>query len=121
MIKISNTGQDRIVVSFSYSPDFVQKVKSIKGNKWHPEGKYWSFPNTNGTFEKILEVFKGEKVHIDPALQIHLFSVIARDKVPKQSHSFSHDFQDLTGKKATLSCMNEIAKMALLLNAVIVE
>jgi hypothetical protein len=28
-----------------------------------------SFPDTDGTLEKILEVFKGEKIHIDPVLQ----------------------------------------------------
>ncbi len=82
-------------VSFSYNPDFVQKVKSIKGFKYHTEVKYWSFPNTDCILYKILEVFKGEKIHIDPTVPIHLSAVNAREKVPKQSHSFSHVFQDI--------------------------
>ncbi len=70
MIKISSIGQNKIAVSFSYNPDFVKKVKSIKGYKYHPEGKYWSFPNTNGTLQEILNVFKGETICIDPSLHI---------------------------------------------------
>jgi len=72
-IKILKDKLDNLVVSFSYNPQFVQKIKSIKGHRWHPEGKYWSFPNANGTLEKILEVFEGEKVYIDPALQTNEF------------------------------------------------
>ncbi len=90
-VKVSSLGQNKIAVSFSYNTDFVQKVKSIKGHKWNAKGKYWGFPNTNGTLEKILEVFQGQEINLDPALQ----NVIARDEVPKQSYSFSHDFQDL--------------------------
>lgn len=45
----------------------MAKVAQI--HKWHQEGKYWSFPNPNGTLAKILKVFKGEAVFIDPALQ----------------------------------------------------
>jgi len=80
MIKISSLGQTRIMVSFSYNPNFVQKVKLIKGYTWHPEGKYWGFPNTNGTLERILKVFEDCEINLDPALQ----NVIARDNIPKQ-------------------------------------
>ena len=76
------------MVSFPYSPQFVEKIKTINGPRWHPEEKYWSFPNSNGTLEKILEVFEGEKVYIDPSLKPQLNRyVIARDEVPKQSHT----------------------------------
>jgi len=75
-----------IVVTFPYNPLLVEKVKTIPGHRWHPEKKYWSFPDNDRTLEKILEVFKEEKIHIDPALQAKIPApVIARDKVPKQS------------------------------------
>ena len=51
---------------------FVQKVRTIEGRKWQQDKKYWSFPDTDGTLEKILEVFEGEKIRIDPALQNEL-------------------------------------------------
>ncbi len=53
--------------------------------------KYWSFPDTDGTLEKILDAFKGEEIHLDPALQAEISStkihipVIAKDEVLKQS------------------------------------
>ncbi len=44
-----------IRVSFSsYQSILVKKIKNIKGGRWHPDEKYWSFPNTNGIFTKIL-------------------------------------------------------------------
>jgi len=77
-----------IVVTFPYSLLLVEKIKTIPCHKWHPDKKYWSFPNSNGTLEKILEVFEGEKIYIDPSLKPQLNRyVIARDKVPKQSHT----------------------------------
>jgi len=56
-------------VAFRYDPEFVEKIKTIPGHRWHPEEKHWSFPNSDGTLGKILEVFEGEDIHIDPALQ----------------------------------------------------
>ncbi|MGB9721069.1 MAG: site-specific tyrosine recombinase/integron integrase [bacterium] len=78
-----------IKVTFPYNPEFVEKIKSIKGHHWHPEGRYWSFPNSGGILKKILEVFEGEKIHIDPNLKS---SVIARtesvSEKPKQQSQF---------------------------------
>jgi len=77
-----------IKISFPYNPVFVARVKTIKGHRWHPEGKYWSFQNTAGTVEKILEVFKGENIYIDSALQVRLPSnvIVSPDKIgTKQS------------------------------------
>jgi len=77
-----------IVVTFPYSLLLVEKIKTIPCHKWHPDKKYWSFPNSNGTLEKILEVFEGEKIYIDSSLKPQLNRyVIARDKVPYQSHT----------------------------------
>jgi len=67
-IKKGETGEIR--VSFFYRPEIVQKIKTIKGHKWHPEEKYWSFPDTDGILEKILSPFSNEQVYIDPALRV---------------------------------------------------
>ncbi len=72
-IKILKDRENNLMVSFSYNPQFVEKIRTIEGHRWHPGGKYWGFPNSNGTLEKILEVFEGEKVYIDPALQTKEF------------------------------------------------
>ncbi len=41
-IKIGRGVANRITVSFSYSPDYIAKIKTIEGYRWHPEEKYWS-------------------------------------------------------------------------------
>jgi hypothetical protein len=64
-IQVSNDPSGRIIVSFSYDPVLVKKVKTIDGRRWHPAEKHWSFPKTNGTLEKILKVFEGEEIHLD--------------------------------------------------------
>ncbi len=66
---ISKDSYGRITVAFSYNPEFVAKVKTIPSHRWHPNEKHWSFPNTNGTLEKILKAFEGEEIRIDPVLQ----------------------------------------------------
>ncbi|PIQ45253.1 MAG: hypothetical protein COW04_08670 [Deltaproteobacteria bacterium CG12_big_fil_rev_8_21_14_0_65_43_10] len=84
VVTISKDFSDRITVSFPYDPQLVKKVKTIDGRKWHRDEKYWSFPSSDGTLEKILRVFEGEEIHLDPALQIKLPApVIARH--PEQS------------------------------------
>jgi len=58
----------RIIVSFPYNPIYISKVKTISGYRWHSEEKYWSFPLDKETLEKIMVIFNGEKIDIDPSL-----------------------------------------------------
>lgn len=83
-IEERNIGKIRITFPF-YNPPFVSKIKSVQGYKWYPEEKYWSLPNLNGMVEKILRIFKGEKIHIDSVLQSRLFFGIARSEARKPS------------------------------------
>jgi len=55
VIKISTSGQGGIAVWFPCNIDFVQKIKTVAGFTWLPDKKYWSFPKTNETLEKILK------------------------------------------------------------------
>lgn len=69
MIKIGkNNG--RITIAFPYNPDYIAKVKSIQGYRWHPEEKCWSIPHEGDTLEKIPSLFGGERIEIDPALRV---------------------------------------------------
>jgi site-specific recombinase XerD len=58
--------EGRIKVSFPYNPDYIAKIKTIGGYRWHPEEKYWSIPSSE--FERLLSVFNGEKLDIDPSV-----------------------------------------------------
>ena len=87
-IAISKNSSGKITVAFSYKPEFVVKVKTISDRRWHTEGKHWSFPNSNGILEKILEVLKNEEIQIHPALKPKPSSdVIARPEKSKQPHN----------------------------------
>ena len=69
-IKISKDPSGRITVAFSYKPVYIEKVKAIKGYKWHLKEKHWSFPCSDGVINRILSIFKGEKIELDPTLQV---------------------------------------------------
>jgi hypothetical protein len=60
----------RIKVSFPYNPKRIAKLKKLAGYKWHPEERYWSFPYSDAVLEKILLIFNGERVDVDPALYL---------------------------------------------------
>jgi hypothetical protein len=36
-IKISRDVENRITVSFPYNPDYIAKIKTMQGYRWHPE------------------------------------------------------------------------------------
>jgi len=68
-IQVSNDPSGHIIVSFPYDPLLIAAAKTIPSHKRYPVEKYWSFPNTDGTLERILEAFQGREIHIDPPLQ----------------------------------------------------
>lgn len=91
-IEVRKEETGKIIVSFPYNHCYIAKVKTIPLHRWHPDKKYCSFPNNNGTLEKILKVFKGEKVYIDSAPQAGLSpNVIARQKNPLDSLNLKNE------------------------------
>ena len=44
-VEIKKGVDGEILARFPYKPEYVEKVKSIKKHRWHPEGKCWSFPH----------------------------------------------------------------------------
>lgn len=85
-IKIEKGSDRQIKVFLPYDPQLVAKVKTIPFHRWHPEGKYWSFPNTNGTLEMILKVFEGEKIHFDKTLESNLPSSVIVNELSERSN-----------------------------------
>jgi hypothetical protein len=75
----------------------VEKIKAIKDHRWHPEEKYWSFPNNNRIVEKIVAVFEGERINIDPALQS-----LTTQQSQKENISGLGKMIDLTAKELKL-------------------
>jgi hypothetical protein len=69
MVKISSDLPGRIKVAFSYNADYIARIKTVKAHRWHPEGKYWSFPNSKPVLEEIFSAFAGEDLDIDPSFK----------------------------------------------------
>ena len=67
MMEVKKDG-GRIKISFPYNPDYIAKIKTIVGYRWHPEGRYWSVPYSE--FEKLLSVFDGENLVIDSSIYL---------------------------------------------------
>ncbi len=104
VVKVGKDVSGRIKASFFYDSQLVARVKTIEGRKWHKDEKYRSFPNTDGSIEKILKAFEGEEIYINPMLKGTASDLrtgqggvpspfIASDKAPKQSQ-----FEDLRGE-----------------------
>jgi len=99
IVTVSKDVSGMITVSFPYDPQLVEKVKTIDSRKWHKDEKYWSFTDSEETLEKILKVFEGEEIHIDPVLQTKPpIPVIAREEVLKQSTKNSFPTLEKGGK-----------------------
>jgi integron integrase len=58
-----------LVVRLPYSPEGVARIKTIPGRRWHSEGKYWTVPRTDGALARLLALFGGNPVQVDPALR----------------------------------------------------
>jgi hypothetical protein len=62
-IKILNEESDRIKVFFYYNPLFIEKIKTIKGRIWYPEGKYWSFPQSDVMRDAVPEKYEHDLIN----------------------------------------------------------
>ncbi|MFA6092325.1 MAG: integron integrase [Elusimicrobiota bacterium] len=58
----------RLIVHIPYSPERVEKIKTVPGRRWHKEQKYWSVPRYDKAVECLLRLFSGEQVLVDPSL-----------------------------------------------------
>jgi integrase len=126
VIKISKFGQGGIAVSFSYNTDFVQKIKTVAGFKWHPDKKYWSVLSGNDIIDRLASLFEGERLNIDTSLRIEgkktipledlRRGLISRKYSPKTIKAYVHYNEDLlrVTKKSPSDIANEDIKNYLL-------
>jgi hypothetical protein len=85
MIRVEKNAEG-LVVRFPYNPDHIAKIKTIRGYRWHPEGKYWSLPQDEGILEKVVSIFDGEGVDIEPNVYFEaLRKVLASRKYSRRT------------------------------------
>jgi len=69
VIQIRSGDGGEIIVVLPYAPERVKKIKTIPGRRWHPEEKVWTVPHIEGMVERLLDLFAGDEVMVDPALR----------------------------------------------------
>lgn len=67
-IRIKPGEAGTLIVQLPYSPDHVAKIKSVSGRRWHAKEQHWTVPQGDGTLGKLLNLFPGKPVEVDPAL-----------------------------------------------------
>ena len=67
-IRIRPGEAGKLIVQFPYSPDHVTKIKTVAGRRWHAKEQHWTVPQGDGTLGKLLNLFPGKSVEVDPAL-----------------------------------------------------
>ena len=102
VIKAYRAGEE-IKVSFPYNRDYIARIKTIEGHKWHPEGSYWSVPYSDNVTEEIMSIFGDEGVEIDPSLYLESLrrELVSRKYSQKTIKSYIHyneDFLRFAGK-----------------------
>ncbi|HIC91905.1 MAG TPA: hypothetical protein EYP21_07600, partial [Syntrophaceae bacterium] len=90
-VKIGKDASGKITMAFSYDPARIQKVKTVEGYRWHPKEKHWSFLYSEDILGKILSIFDGENIHVDPALQVSVY--------PKANIAVPYEKQIIEGVK----------------------
>ena len=68
-IKKRNGKELCVWLAHNYSPEDIDKVKTIEGRKWDFDSKCWVLPNSQGNIELLLELFDLDNVHLDSNLR----------------------------------------------------
>ncbi len=84
ILSIGESG--RIIARFHYDADKVLQLKTISGRMWHPDEKYWSFPNSAENIGRLNDIF-----------QIPSSATIRTDKQPGR-HSVEMDLEQVLGR-----------------------
>jgi len=67
--KIRIERSNNIIVKFPYNPDYITRIKTVKGYKWHSDGKYWSIPYFE--LENLLSIFDSEKIEMGTSIWLY--------------------------------------------------
>lgn len=63
-VKISKH-ENELIVTFTYSPEKINKIKSIRGYSWNPSKRQWLIPYSDENIDSLKKLFSNERVIID--------------------------------------------------------
>ena len=64
-VKIEPGSNNKVIIRVPYNQELINKVKTISGRRWNPNGKFWEVPYDESLIPKIQTLF-GENLIIDP-------------------------------------------------------
>ncbi|MCU0822975.1 MAG: hypothetical protein MUC95_10990, partial [Spirochaetes bacterium] len=67
-IKISRLDENTLKITFSYDPEIIKIIKTIRGNWWNKDGRFWSVPNSDENINMLIDLYGDPGVDIDPDL-----------------------------------------------------
>ncbi len=67
-IQIKPAKAGRLIVLLPYTPERVDKIKTVAGRHWDSKERYWTVPHTEGALTHLRTLFAGEPVEVDPCL-----------------------------------------------------
>jgi len=60
---------NKIAVSFDFSAERVEKIKTIKGRSWNPEKKLWVLPYSEEIVKQLFVLFSNEEIIAEPIIR----------------------------------------------------
>ncbi|MDP6039465.1 MAG: phage integrase N-terminal SAM-like domain-containing protein [Candidatus Latescibacteria bacterium] len=60
-----------VLIKLPYSPERVEKMRTIPTRKWDDTQKCWAIPKTARTINRLKALFSGDQIIIDPELLGH--------------------------------------------------
>ncbi|MBI5595337.1 MAG: tyrosine-type recombinase/integrase [Elusimicrobia bacterium] len=67
-IQVLSGGDDRLVVRLPYTPERIEKMRTLPGRRWHALERYWSVPRTPEMPAALLKLFAGDEVELEEGL-----------------------------------------------------
>ncbi len=68
-IRIRPGKAGRVAVVLPYTEDRVARIKTVSGSRWEFRERCWTVPRTARTVQRLLALFSGDQVEVDPALR----------------------------------------------------
>lgn len=68
-IQVSRGDERRLIVRLPYTPERVEKIRTVAGRVWHAPERFWTVPDTPGMADSLLSLFAGDSVELAPELR----------------------------------------------------
>lgn len=97
-IQVLRGGGGRLIVRLPFTPERLEKIRTLPGRRWHPAERYWSVEDTPEMPAALVTLFADESVELEGALRPKPLSLIekfhlaakARGLRPSTESSYLH-------------------------------